>query len=449
MKGLVYKGARSVAVEDVPDARIEEPLDAVIRITTTNICGSDLHMYEGRAAVEEGKVLGHENMGVVDEVGAGRRPDQGRRPGVGAVQHRLRHLPELQQGWTSFCLRVNPSGAWTAPRTATRTWARTRAARPSTSGCPYADFNLLELPAGAGVRERLHDAVRHLPDRLPRHRTGRGGAGRQRRGLRRGPGRPDGGAQRLPAGRVAGLRRSTRSPTGWRWPARSVQRRSTSPTAIRSTQIMDATDGRGVDRGVEAVGYQAHDPSGHEHPELVLDNLVAVVRATGAIGVVGVYVPEDPGARDGAGEGGPARLGLRHLLHQGPAHGHRAGAGQAVQPAAARPDHRGRARPRSSSRTSCPWPRRRAATRTSTSGWTAGRRCCCTLVSELIGSVTHRLGSTTKRDPRPIARRSCPAVADFGRYELPSPTQGPVRLTQIATLAGSSTANSRRRRNNG
>ncbi|MHB2024863.1 MAG: MDR/zinc-dependent alcohol dehydrogenase-like family protein [Mycobacteriales bacterium] len=61
-------------------------------------------------------------------------------------------------------------------------------------------------------------------------------------------------------------------------------------------QIMTATAGRGVDRGVEAVGYQAHDPSGEEHPELVLDNLVRVVRTTGAIGVVGVYMPEDPGA---------------------------------------------------------------------------------------------------------------------------------------------------------
>jgi glutathione-independent formaldehyde dehydrogenase len=60
--------------------------------------------------------------------------------------------------------------------------------------------------------------------------------------------------------------------------------------------IMDATDGFGVDCGVEAVGYQAHDPSGQEHPSMVLDNLVNVVRATGSIGVVGVYEPQDPSA---------------------------------------------------------------------------------------------------------------------------------------------------------
>ncbi len=60
--------------------------------------------------------------------------------------------------------------------------------------------------------------------------------------------------------------------------------------------IMDGTDGFGVDCGVKAVGFQAHDPSGQEHPEMVLDNLVKVVRATGHICVVGVYVPEDPEA---------------------------------------------------------------------------------------------------------------------------------------------------------
>lgn len=75
-------------------------------------------------------------------------------------------------------------------------------------------------------------------------------------------------------------------------------------------QIMDATDGAGADCGVEAVGYQAHEPSGKEHPELVLDNLVKVVRTTGGIGVVGVYVPEDPGTADkGAKEG---RIGFDH-----------------------------------------------------------------------------------------------------------------------------------------
>jgi glutathione-independent formaldehyde dehydrogenase len=59
-----------VAVEEVEDARIERPTDVLVKITSTNICGSDLHMYEGRTSMEQGRVLGHENLGEVIEVGA-------------------------------------------------------------------------------------------------------------------------------------------------------------------------------------------------------------------------------------------------------------------------------------------------------------------------------------------------------------------------------------------
>ena len=69
MKALVYKGPRDVRVEKVPDPGIEHPTDVIVKITTSNICGSDLHMYEGRTDVEEGKILGHENLGEVIEVG--------------------------------------------------------------------------------------------------------------------------------------------------------------------------------------------------------------------------------------------------------------------------------------------------------------------------------------------------------------------------------------------
>jgi glutathione-independent formaldehyde dehydrogenase len=65
----VYRGSRDVRLEDVPDPKIEKPTDALVKITSTNICGSDLHMYEGRTDVEEGKVLGHENLGEVVEAG--------------------------------------------------------------------------------------------------------------------------------------------------------------------------------------------------------------------------------------------------------------------------------------------------------------------------------------------------------------------------------------------
>ena len=57
MKALVYSGPRDVNVVEVPDAKIERSTDVLVKITTTNICGSDLHMYEGRTDVEAGKIL--------------------------------------------------------------------------------------------------------------------------------------------------------------------------------------------------------------------------------------------------------------------------------------------------------------------------------------------------------------------------------------------------------
>jgi glutathione-independent formaldehyde dehydrogenase len=92
VRAVVFKGAFDVAVENVADPGIEKPLDAVVRVTTANICGSDLHPYEGRAPLHAGMVLGHENMGVVEATGLGwSGADLGGRPGVGSVQRRLRH----------------------------------------------------------------------------------------------------------------------------------------------------------------------------------------------------------------------------------------------------------------------------------------------------------------------------------------------------------------------
>ncbi|MFJ9814922.1 zinc-dependent alcohol dehydrogenase [Streptomyces sp. NPDC101151] len=72
MKAVTWQGRRDVRVEDVPDPRIEEPTDAVIRITSSGLCGSDLHLYEVLTPfMTPGDVLGHEPIGIVEEVGAG------------------------------------------------------------------------------------------------------------------------------------------------------------------------------------------------------------------------------------------------------------------------------------------------------------------------------------------------------------------------------------------
>jgi glutathione-independent formaldehyde dehydrogenase len=109
VKAVVSKEPFKVVVEDVEDPKIEQPGDAVIRVTTANICGSDLHPYEGRAPLDAGMVLGHENMGIVEETG----------PGVNRVKAGMRvSVPfnlacgtcrNCTAGWTSACLRDSAS----------------------------------------------------------------------------------------------------------------------------------------------------------------------------------------------------------------------------------------------------------------------------------------------------------------------------------------------------
>jgi threonine dehydrogenase-like Zn-dependent dehydrogenase len=71
MKALTWHGRRDVRVDEVPDPKIEQPTDAIVRVTSTAICGSDLHLYEVLGPfLDEGDILGHEPMGIVEEVGA-------------------------------------------------------------------------------------------------------------------------------------------------------------------------------------------------------------------------------------------------------------------------------------------------------------------------------------------------------------------------------------------
>src|SRR3978361_1964527 len=71
MRAVTWQGRRNVSVDDVPDPVIKEATDAIIKVTSTNICGSDLHLYEVLGPfMGVGDILGHEAMGVVGEVGS-------------------------------------------------------------------------------------------------------------------------------------------------------------------------------------------------------------------------------------------------------------------------------------------------------------------------------------------------------------------------------------------
>jgi glutathione-independent formaldehyde dehydrogenase len=296
MRALIYEGPRQVSVTDVPDARIERPTDVLVRVTSTNICGSDLHMYEGRTDVEEGTVLGHENLGEVIDVG--RAVDRVRVGDWVCLPFNVAcgFCKNCERGFTGFCLTVNPGFAGGAYGYASM--GPYRGGQAELLRVPYGDFNCLRLPPDA--QERQADYVM-LADIWPTgyHATKLAGVEPGDSVVVWGAG-PVGlmaaySAQLLGASKTLVVdHQSDRLALAERIGAVPIDQRDGDPVE----QVLDRTGGEGADKGCECVGWQAHDPQGEEDPNMTMNQLVASVRATGAIGVVGVFVPADPKAPD-------------------------------------------------------------------------------------------------------------------------------------------------------
>ncbi|MBL8896215.1 MAG: glutathione-independent formaldehyde dehydrogenase [Planctomycetes bacterium] len=296
MRALVYEGPNKVAVKDVPDAVIERPGDALVRVTSTNICGSDLHMFEGRTAMEEGRVFGHENLGQVIEVGD-------------AVEHvkvgdwvclpfnvSCGYCKNCERGLTGACLAMNPGTAGAAYGFAGM--GPFEGGQAEYLRVPHADFNCLKLPEDA--EEKQADYVM-LADIFPTgyHATEMACVKPGESVVVYGAG-PVG----LMAAMSSFIRGASKVIVVDRFPDRLRLAQQIGAIAVDFSakdaidQVLHHTDGMGADKGCECVGYQAHDPQGEEQPNITMNNLVASVRATGKIGVVGVFVPEDPKAKD-------------------------------------------------------------------------------------------------------------------------------------------------------
>ncbi len=316
MRAVVYKEPFKVAVEEVDDPRIQAPTDAIVRVTSTAICGSDLHMYEGRTGAEPGIVFGHENMGIVEEVGDGvARIERGDRV-VMPFNVACGFCKNCVAGNTGFCLTVNPSGfaggAYGYVEMGPYPGGQAEYLR-----VPFADFNCLTLPAGD---EHESDFVL-LADIFP---TGYHGC--ELAGVS--PGESvvvyGAGPVGLMAVYSALLRGASRVFAVDRVPERLQKAEEIGGIPINFDeadpveQIRDQTGGEGTDKGVDAVGYQAQTSGGEtEEPAVVLNQLINTVRPTGWLGVPGLYVPQDPGGVDDHARQGMLRVAIGTLFERG------------------------------------------------------------------------------------------------------------------------------------
>src|SRR3954467_1456138 len=109
MKAIVWHGKNDVRVERVPDPKILNPRDAIVKVTSTAICGSDLHLYDGFIpTMKSGDILGHEFMGEVVEVGHQNGLKVGDRVVV-PFAIACGNCSYCRSGWTSACDNSNPS----------------------------------------------------------------------------------------------------------------------------------------------------------------------------------------------------------------------------------------------------------------------------------------------------------------------------------------------------
>ncbi|GAB2961292.1 glutathione-independent formaldehyde dehydrogenase [Streptomyces pseudoechinosporeus] len=315
MKAVVYKGPFEVAVEQVEKPGLQHPNDVIVRVTSTAICGSDLHMYEGRTAAEPGIVFGHENLGIIEETGDGvsslKRGDRVVMPFNVACGF----CKNCTAGFTGFCVTVNPGfagGAYGYVAMGPFSGGQAEYVR-----VPYADFNCLKLPEGDANES---DFVL-LADIFPT-----GYHGNELADVR--PGESvavyGGGPVGLMAAYSALLRGARKVFVVDRVAERLQKAEEIGAIPVNFAdgnpveQIKDQTEGEGTDKGIDAVGYQAQARGeDREEPATVLNSLVETVRPTGALGIPGLYVPSDPGGPDEQAKQGMLLVAVGRLFEKG------------------------------------------------------------------------------------------------------------------------------------
>src|SRR5512133_500030 len=327
VKSIPYPKLRMPKSESDPFGGKDATHGVILKIVATNICGSDQHMVRGRTTAPPGLILGHEITGEVVEVGRDvefiKEGDLVSAPfNIACGRCRM-----CKEGKTGVCLNVNPDrpgsaygyvdmGGWVG-------------GQAQYVGVPYADWNLLKFPDKDRAMEKILDLAM-LSDIFPTgyHGCVSAGVGTGSTVYVAGAG-PVG----LAAAASAFLLGAAAVMVGDLNADRLAQARSFGCETVDVSQgepkdqIEQILGEPEVDCGVDAVGFEARGhgaASDSEQPATVLNSLMDITRAGGALGIPGLYVTGDPGAADDAAKEGS--LSIR--IGQGWAKSHTFATGQ-------------------------------------------------------------------------------------------------------------------------
>jgi threonine dehydrogenase-like Zn-dependent dehydrogenase len=259
MKAVVWHGKRDVRVDTVPDPAIQDPLDAIIRVTTTAICGSDLHLYEVMAPfMTEGDIIGHEPMGIVEEVGSGVTAIQ---PGDRVVipfNISCGHCYMCEQGLQTQCettqVREHDSGA--ALFGYTKLYGQVPGGQAEFLRVPQAQYTHIKVPESDAPDDRFI----YLSDVLPTAWQAVEYAAV-----------PEGGSVLvIGLGPIGDMASRIAKHRGYRVIGADIVPERIERARQRGVEVLDAskqdvpdavramTDGRGTDSVIDAVGMEAH-----------------------------------------------------------------------------------------------------------------------------------------------------------------------------------------------
>ncbi|MBA3846803.1 MAG: formaldehyde dehydrogenase, glutathione-independent [Planctomycetes bacterium] len=322
-RGVVYQGPGKVTIEkiDFPKLQLKEQKrkcehGVILKVVCTNICGSDQHMVRGRTTAEAGLVLGHEITGEVIE--CGRDVEFIKKGDICSVPFNIAcgRCTNCKSGKTGICLSVNPArpgaaygyvdmGGWVG-------------GQAEYVMVPYADFNLLKFPDRDQAMTKIKDLAL-LSDIFPTGYHGAVSAGV-------GPGTTVYVAGAGPVGLacaaschllgaacvIVGDLNADRLKQAKKMGCEIVDVSKKATVGEQIEQILGVPE---VDSAVDCVGFEARG-CGHDHakevPAQVLNTVMQICKAGGAIGIPGLYVTGDPGAVDEAAKVGSLsiRIGL-------------------------------------------------------------------------------------------------------------------------------------------